>query len=162
MANETGDFELTLDELRGVARYAAESAQEVLPLFEDANPEDPRPRDAVEAAWTFANGAARRNLQRLTGLDAHRAAKDATTDAARFAGRAAADAAELIAGDAPAAGDAVIERARRRATPLLIDVLGRYPLAPTGACGRGTRRPWLKTERFLNSVPAAASAGEIR
>ncbi|WP_434617446.1 putative immunity protein [Arthrobacter sp. A5] len=93
MANETGDFELTLDELRGVARYAAESAQEVLPLFEDANPEDPRPRDAVEAAWTFANGAARTNLQRLTALDAHRAAKDATTDAARFAGRAAGDAA---------------------------------------------------------------------
>lgn len=47
-----GDFELTLDELRVVARYAVESAQEVLAIFEAAHPEDTRPRTAVEAAWT--------------------------------------------------------------------------------------------------------------
>jgi hypothetical protein len=56
MATGSGDFELTMDELRVVARYAVESAQEVLPLFERADPEDPRPGAAVAAAWKFANG----------------------------------------------------------------------------------------------------------
>ncbi len=64
MPTGRGDFELTMDELRVVARYAAESAQEVLSLFEDAAAENPRPRAAVKAAWVFANGAARTRLQR--------------------------------------------------------------------------------------------------
>jgi len=39
--------------LREVTTYAAESAEEVLEIFETA-PGDMRPRDAVDAAWTFA------------------------------------------------------------------------------------------------------------
>jgi len=156
----TGDFELSLDELRAVARYGAQSAQEVLPIFEAANPEDLRPRAAIDAAMTFADGAARTNLQRATALDAHRAAKEATTDAARYAASAAGDAAaaaylhplakatqvghilraaanaaraaELSAGNDHASGSALIEKARGRATPTVIDVLRRYPRAPTG------------------------------
>ncbi|MDL4821344.1 putative immunity protein [Actinomadura opuntiae] len=153
-----GDFELTVDELRVVARYAVESAQEVLPVFEEAVPADPRPRAAVEAAWEFVNGARRSRLQRVTSLDAHRAAKEAGTEAARLAARAAGDAAaaaylhpiakatqvghilraaaaaarvaELLAGDDHEAGDQSIEESRRRATPVLVDVLSRYPAAP--------------------------------
>lgn len=156
----TGDFELTMDELRVVARYTAESAQEALPLFEESAPGDFRPRAAIEAAWKFANGAVRTELQRTTALDAHRAAKDVTDEAAQHAARSAGDAAaaaylhplaqatqvshilraaasaahaaELRAGGDPHAADALIERARRRATPFLIDVLKRYPLAPAG------------------------------
>ncbi|WP_432093608.1 putative immunity protein [Streptomyces sp. bgisy100] len=156
----TGDFELTMDELRVVARYAAESAQEVLPVFEEAVPGDPRPRAAVDAAWEFVNGARRTKLQRVTSLDAHRAAKEADTEAACLAARAAGDAAaaaylhpiakatqvghilraaanaarvaELVAGDDPEAGDKSIEQARQRATPALRDVLSRYPAAPNG------------------------------
>jgi hypothetical protein len=37
VATGSGDFELTMDELRIVARYAVESAQQVLPLFEQAD-----------------------------------------------------------------------------------------------------------------------------
>lgn len=156
----TGDFKLTMDELRVVARYAVESAQEVLPLFEEASSEDSRPRSAIEAAWEFANGAARSKLQRLTALDAHRAAKSVPDEAGQHAARAAGDAAaaaylhplakatqvghilraaanaaraaELSAAGDPDVGAALIEQARRRATPALIDVLNRYPLAPDG------------------------------
>lgn len=156
----SGDFELTMDELRAVARYAAETAQEVLPVFEDAHPGDSRPRAALDAAWEFANGAKRTQLQRVTSLDAHRAAKEAATEASCLAARAAGDAAsaaylhpiakahqvghilraaasaariaEISAGDDPAAGNKMIEQARRRATPALIDVLHRYPAAPAG------------------------------
>jgi hypothetical protein len=68
-------FELTINELREVARFAAQGAQEVLGVFERADPEDRRPRTAIEAAWEFANGARRTRLQRVAALDAHRAAK---------------------------------------------------------------------------------------
>ncbi|HEY3692799.1 MAG TPA: exonuclease SbcC, partial [Pseudonocardiaceae bacterium] len=44
----------------------------------------------------------------------------------------AARAAELSAAGDPDVGDALIEQARRCATPALIDVLNRYPLAPVG------------------------------
>jgi hypothetical protein len=91
-------------------------------------------------------------------LDAHRAAKESATETARLAARSAGDAAsaaylhpiaqagqvghvlraaasaariaELQAGDDPAAAARAIEEARQRATPTLIDVLRRYPLAP--------------------------------
>jgi hypothetical protein len=160
MTTVTGDFELTRDELRVVARYVAESAQDVLPLFENACPDDPRPRAAVDAAWEFINGAPRTTLQRVTSLDAHRAATQAPSEVSRLAAQAAGDAAsaaylhpitkphqvghilraaanaariaEIEAGDNPAVGDEMIEHARERATPVLIDILRRYPAAPTG------------------------------
>lgn len=159
MTTVSGDFELTMDELRAVARYVAESAQDVLPVFEEAAPDDPRPRAALDAAWEFVNGARRTKLQRITSLDAHRAAKEAGTEVARLAARSAGDAAsaaylhpisqatqvghilraaasaarigELSAGDDPAVGALLIEQARQRATPELISVLSKYPLAPT-------------------------------
>ncbi|MEE2033358.1 putative immunity protein [Rhodococcus chondri] len=159
MPTTSGDFELTIDELRVVTRYVAEAAQEVLSVFENAVPDDLRPRAALNAAWLFVDGAKRTRLQRVTSLDAHRAAKDAPTETARLAARAAGDAAsaaylhpisrahqvghilraaasaariaELNAGGDPAVGDMVVEQARRRATPTLIAVLCRYPLAPT-------------------------------
>ncbi|MEI5101796.1 exonuclease SbcC [Streptomyces sp. PmtG] len=160
MTIAAGDFELTMDELRAVARFAVESAEEVLPVYEEASPGDPRPRAAVDAAREFANGASRTQAQRVTALDAHRAAKEAATEAARLAARAAGDAAaaaylhpiaqatqvghilraaacaarvaELTAGGDPGVGLERIDRARRRATPVLIDVLSRYPRAPVG------------------------------
>ena len=160
MAAASGDFELTFDELRAVARYVAEAAQGVLAIFEAAHPDDARPRAAIEAAWTFADGAARTRLQRVTALDAHRAAKEATSEEARLAARCAGDAAaaaylhplaratqvghilraaataarivELRSGGDPTVGERAIEEARQRATPVVVDVLRRYPTAPEG------------------------------
>ena len=158
MTIASGDFELTVAELRVVARYAAESAQEVLSIFEADRRDDRRPRAAVEAAWAFARGGRRTRLQRVTALDAHRAAKEATSEAAYAAARAAGDAAaaaylhplanatqvghilraaayaahaaELAAGGDETVGRRLIEQARQRAGPTLVDVLRRYPPAP--------------------------------
>lgn len=108
----------------------------------------------------FVDGERRTKLQRVTSLDAHRAAKDAATETARLAAQAAGDAAsaaylhpiakahqvghilraaagaariaELVAGDDPAVGIDAVEKARLRATPTVVDVLDRYPLAPVG------------------------------
>ncbi|SFD99654.1 hypothetical protein SAMN04487819_106165 [Actinopolyspora alba] len=38
MTTVTGDFELIVDELRVVARFVVDSAQQVLPAFEEAVP----------------------------------------------------------------------------------------------------------------------------
>ena len=93
MAVESDALELSMSELRVVASYAAEAAQDVLPLFAAAHPDDLRPRAAVDAAQAFARGAHRSNLQRSTSLQAHRAAKQARTPVARHAALAAGDAA---------------------------------------------------------------------
>jgi hypothetical protein len=160
VADATGEIVLSKQDLREVTRYAAESAQEVLEIFETAHPADSRPRDAIEAAWAFARGGERGRRLRDAAWAALRAAHHAGTTAAADAARAAmaaasaaylhpladahqvkhilgaaahaARAAERLAGDDRQVGAAVIERACRRATPAVVDVLRRYPAAPPG------------------------------
>lgn len=90
--------------LRPIARLSAEhfaaalaaavQAEALLPLFETCHPDDPRPRLAVAAIRAFAEGhrtLGMREVRRLA-LDAHAAARTATSDSARFAARAAGQA----------------------------------------------------------------------
>jgi hypothetical protein len=160
VANETSEIVLSKQDLREVTSYAAESAQEVLEIFERAHPADSRPRDAVDAAWTFARGGERGKSLRDAWGAAHKAARDADTAAVGEAAQAAmcaasaaylhpladahqvkhilgaaahaARAAELMAGDDRDVGANHIEQARRHATPAVVDVLSRYPAAPPG------------------------------
>jgi hypothetical protein len=160
VANETGEIVLSMQDLREVTGYAAESAQEVLEIFERAHPADSRPRGAIDTAWTFARGGKRGKTLRDTAWAALRAARDADTAPAGDAARAAmcaasaaylhpladahqvkhilgaaahaARAAELMADDDRGVGTEHIEQARRRATPAIVDVLSRYPAAPPG------------------------------
>jgi hypothetical protein len=161
VTSEANELELSMEELRAVARYAAESAEAVLSIFEEQHPGDLRPRAAVEAACTFASGAKRTKLQRTSAFAAHRAAREATTGAAREAARAAghaaaaaylhplarstqvkhilgaaahaALAAELAAGGDRSVGAQRIDQARQRATAGLAEVLRRYPAAPSSS-----------------------------
>lgn len=156
----SGDFDLTMDELRTVAHFVVLHAEDILPVFEQSVPDDPRPRAAIDAAWVFINGASRTKLQRVASLDAHRAARSAPSEVARLAARSAGDAAsaaylhpiaqesqvghilraaataaqiaELTAGGDPAVGAAFLLQSVQRATPVLIDVLRRYPQARAG------------------------------
>ncbi len=97
--------------------FVAWCAEQVLPIFEDAYPNDMRPRNAIavarsddatpedrDAAWDAARAAA----------GAARDAAEAAWDAARAAARAARDAAEAAwaAGDARAAAWAAGDAAR--------------------------------------------------
>ncbi|WP_413096336.1 putative immunity protein [Streptomyces nitrosporeus] len=190
----SGDFDLTMDELRVVTRYVVRHAEDVLPVFEQAVPDDPRPRAAIDAAWVFVNGAARTKLQRVASLDAHRAARTAPSEAARLAARSAGDAAsaaythplaqagqvghilracasaarigEMEASGDPAVGAALLERSRQRATPVLVDVLCRYPPAADG--GSRVARLMSTLDRSLRRgadrppAPTAASGPETR
>jgi hypothetical protein len=160
VANESSEVVLSKQDLRQVTSYAAESAQEVLEIFARAHPADPRPRDAIDAAWAFARGGERGKSLRDAAWAANRAAREAATTAAGEAARAAmcaasaaylhpladahqvkhilgaaahaARASELMAGDDRDVGADHIEQARLRATPGVVDVLSRYPAAPPG------------------------------
>lgn len=114
----------------------------------------------MEAAFLFADGAARTDLQRRAATAAHRAATESADQVSRLAAGSAGDAAaaaylhplaqatqlghilrataraaeaaELAAHGRPGVAEAVLERARLRATPVLLDVLHRYPPAVHG------------------------------
>jgi hypothetical protein len=81
------------------ALWAADRAERVLFYFEDAFPDDDRPRKAIEAARAWARGEIRVGEARAAALAAHAAARDAAAAeqqaacaAARAAGHAAATA----------------------------------------------------------------------
>jgi len=111
------------------------------------------------AAWEFARGGERGKSLRDTAWAALEAAKGADTAAARAAwaamsaagaaylhplakatqvkdilgaGAYAARAAELVAGDDRTVGAEHVEQAVHRATPVVADVLERFPVAPAG------------------------------
>ncbi|ALG83462.1 putative immunity protein [Gordonia phthalatica] len=148
------DFDLTIAEIRAVTEYALAAARRVSGLLDD-----PRPRAALDAAALFVDGAPRSTLQRTAALDAHRAAHDAASESAACAAHAAGDAcaaaylhplaqatqvghilrasayaavAVELADDDPAAGDRIVAEEARRMPAVVLDVLRRYPSAPTG------------------------------
>ncbi len=156
------EIELAADELRAVAAYAVTCAEPALAIFERDRPGDGRPRAAIEAARTFAEGAPRIKAIRDAAWAAQRAfqeARDAGRDAAGEAARAAlaaasapylhplakatqvlhilgaaAHAARALELDASdaAVGEEYLAKARELAGPVVVDVLARYPAAPPG------------------------------
>src|ERR671923_2326329 len=77
---------------RLLAVWAATCAEHVLPLFESVRPDDPRPRQAIEAARAWTRGELKMMETRAIGGHAMGAARD-LSGAARFAAYAAGQAA---------------------------------------------------------------------
>ena len=75
-----------------LALWAAACAEHVLHLFESAQPEDPRPRQAIEQAHAWVRGEITMSQARTAGGHANAAARD-LRGAARHAAYAAAQAA---------------------------------------------------------------------
>ncbi|MFJ9035761.1 putative immunity protein [Streptomyces sp. NPDC102406] len=160
MAAETSQIVLSKQDLREVTGFAVACAETVLAVFEADRPDDVRPREAIGAAQAFARGGERGKALRDTASAALKAAKGAESEAARAAawaamsaagaaylhplakatqvkhilgaGAHAARAAELAAGDDRGVGADHLDRAARRATPAVVDVLRRFPAAPGG------------------------------
>jgi hypothetical protein len=160
MTGEVSEIALSKQDLREVTAFAAACAEVVLEVFEGDQPDDLRPRDAIAAAWEFARGGERGKALRDGAWAALKAAKSARTEAAREAARAAmsaagaaylhplakatqvkhilgagayaARAAELVADDDRSVGAEHLEQALHRATPVVVDVLKRFPMAPSG------------------------------
>ncbi len=75
--------------LRQIALWAVQYAKRALPIFESQVPDDSRPRDAITASESFANGAARDKALRAAAWAAHKAAAQAEPISAKHAARAA-------------------------------------------------------------------------
>jgi hypothetical protein len=100
-----------------LAIWAADCAQHVLPLFEQARPGDDRPRRAIELARTWARGEITMTQARTAAFAAHAAAREAfgaAKETARAAGHAVA-VAHMADHELGAAAYAI--RAARAATP---------------------------------------------
>ncbi|MEU8132503.1 putative immunity protein [Streptodolium elevatio] len=159
MPTGADSIELSEDELRVIAGYAADCADRVLPVFEHGVPGDPRPRESVAAARDFAGGGRRTAELRQKSWAAYKAAQEATApavvDAARSASHAAAAAylhpkasahqVKHILGAAAHAARAeetaepglrlaggTLDWARVHAPPEVVAVLRRLPAAPPG------------------------------
>ena len=76
-----------------LALWAADCAERVLPLFQNAKPEDNRPCNAIKAARAWVRGDLKMTKAREAALAAHAAARNADDEPARLAARAAAHAA---------------------------------------------------------------------
>lgn len=140
--------------------YAVSCAAATLSIVAADMPGDPRPAAAMHAARLFAEGGTRSNLQRTAAADAHRAGREAPTQAAAHAATATGDAAaaaylhplakstqvrhilgaaahaaraaELARGEDPVVAEYMLHGAARRMTPMVREVLERYPRAPSG------------------------------
>lgn len=160
MPSESDKIELSQDELRAIAGYAADCADRALSIFEQSLPADTRPRDAIDAARAFAGGGRRTGALRQMGFAAYRAAGVATSPAAVDAARAASHAAgaaflhplasphqvkhilgaaahaaraeELASGEDQRVTAGTLEWARHHAPAAVTAVLGRLPAAPPG------------------------------
>jgi hypothetical protein len=160
MSTRPDAIDLSMDELRKIATYAADCASRTLPLFEREVPGDARPRDAIDSARAFAAGGRRTNALRVLAMDAYRAALEASSPIAVAAAHAAsqaaaaaflhplaratqvwhvlgaaahaARAAEIHAGGDRSVGTESVEWARQHAPAAVIAVLHRLPAAPSG------------------------------
>jgi hypothetical protein len=108
---------LTDSDHRLLALWAASCAEHVLDLFESAQPEDPRPRQAIEHARAWVRGEVKMTQARAAGGHAMGAARDlrgAARHAAYAAGQAGA-VAHVAAHELGAAAYAI--KAARAAAP---------------------------------------------
>ena len=87
------DHQIFKPDQKILALWAADCAEHVLAYFENENPNDNRPRKAIEVCRAWVNtGIFNMATIREASLSAHAAAKVAKTDAAKFAAHAAGQA----------------------------------------------------------------------
>ena len=114
------------------AQAFAEGAERTKALRDSAWAAQRAAQEARDTGQAAASDAARAALAAAGTAFLHPLAR--ATQVKHILGPAAhaARAFELAAGDAPAAGDAHIAQARTLATPVVTEVLMRYPAAPPG------------------------------
>ncbi|GHF92298.1 hypothetical protein GCM10017783_00020 [Deinococcus piscis] len=84
---------MSLAQQQALARWAADCAEEVLPLFEQDRPSEAAPAQAVQGARDWASDSLDMAQARQRALDAHAAARGCSSRAAQLAARSAGHAA---------------------------------------------------------------------
>jgi hypothetical protein len=94
LPGQLGNSTQEQDLLRAVALWAADCAEQALPIFENRHPPDMRPREAIRGAREFGQGKKRDKNLRILALAALKAGKE-EDEASKYAARAATLAASV-------------------------------------------------------------------
>lgn len=89
-------FEIKIEELQSLGKWAADCAERALSIYESVESEDNRPRDAINGIRDFSRCGKRTNQLRKLALDAYRA----SIETKNMAAAAAAQSASLAAASA--------------------------------------------------------------
>jgi hypothetical protein len=89
MGKQKEYFELGIETLQILGGWAADCAEKALPIYEELNPGDSRPRDAIQGIRLFAGGEKRTAKLRVLALDAYRSTLETKDPAASAAARSA-------------------------------------------------------------------------
>ena len=89
MAREKEYFEIKIEELQSLGKWAADCAERALSIFESIENEDKRPRNAINGIKDFSNSGKRTNHLRKLAMDAYRASLETKDTAASAAARSA-------------------------------------------------------------------------
>lgn len=89
MTRQKEYFDLPMESLRILGAWAADCAEKVLPIYEELNTGDTRPRDAIKGIRIFSEGGKRHASLRVLALEAYRASLETKDPAASAAAQAA-------------------------------------------------------------------------
>jgi len=89
MSKEKEYFQIRIEELQSLARWAADCAERALSIYERIVKDDSRPRNAIIGIRNFAESGKRTNRLRKLALDAYRASLETKDAAASAAARSA-------------------------------------------------------------------------
>jgi hypothetical protein len=82
-------FEVKIEELQSLGKWAADCAERALTIYESIENEDSRPRNAINGIRDFSNSGKRTNHLRKLALDAYRASLETKDTAASAAAQSA-------------------------------------------------------------------------
>jgi hypothetical protein len=82
-------FDLKIESLRILGKWATDCAERALPIFEEREESDSRPRDAIKGIREFSTGGKRTNQLRTLALAAFAASREAKDPAASAAAQSA-------------------------------------------------------------------------
>lgn len=89
MARQKEYFEIKIEELQSLGKWAADCAERALSIYESIESEDDRPRNAINGIKDFSNTGKRTNRLRKLALDAYRASLETKNTAASAAAQSA-------------------------------------------------------------------------
>ena len=89
MARQKEYFEINIEELQSLGKWAADCAERALSIYESIESEDNRPRNAINGIRDFSNSGKRTNHLRKLALDAYRASLETKNTAASAAAQSA-------------------------------------------------------------------------
>jgi len=89
LKNHKEYFDLSMESLRILGKWAADCAERALGIYEEVNHNDPRPRDAIKEIRIFANGGKRTAKLRVIALAAYAASRETEHPAASAVARSA-------------------------------------------------------------------------